>query len=225
MAPVIRISDENLSRLKMWAEPLEDSADDALGKALTAAESHRDGPIMDHEMCPDQSPDDVHKDYSPDFIGSGKQDVVHVDDAENSDAVIRMDVPNTKINRIQKREAVPREAYAIPILESLYELDGRALGRDVLKAVELKTKHLFSDVDYEVVNGNIPRWRKGAQWTRQTLKNKGLLKRDSTRGIWELTEQGIAEVEGQRLTSEVKTMCKNQEDSGETRRGSPALGA
>lgn len=202
MAPVIRISDENWSRLKKWAEPLEDSADDALGKILHAAESHRDGTIVDHELRPDQSPEDVHKEYSPDAIGSGKLDSVRVDVAEDSDAAISMDGPNTKTNRIQKGEAVPREAYVIPILESLYELGGRAPGRDVLKAVELKTKHLFSDVDYEVVNGNIPRWLKGAQWTGHTLKNKGLLKSDSTHGLWELTEQGIAEVEGQHLTSE-----------------------
>ncbi len=39
MPPVMRISEHNWERLKMWATPLEDSADDALGKVLDAAES------------------------------------------------------------------------------------------------------------------------------------------------------------------------------------------
>ena len=37
--PVIRISDKTMRRLKAWAEPLEDTAESALAKALDAAES------------------------------------------------------------------------------------------------------------------------------------------------------------------------------------------
>lgn len=40
--PTIRISDKSLQRLKTWAEPLEDSADSALSKALDAAERYRE---------------------------------------------------------------------------------------------------------------------------------------------------------------------------------------
>ncbi len=39
--PVIRISDETLRRLKTWAEPLEDTAESAMSKALDAAEKLR----------------------------------------------------------------------------------------------------------------------------------------------------------------------------------------
>ena len=120
---------------------------------------------------------------------------MRIDDTTDSAAAVSMDVPNTGPNRIQKGRTVQREAYISPILESLYERGGRASGSDVLETVEQKTRHLFSEVDYEVVNGNVPRWRKGAQWTHQDLIKRGLLKRDSARGIWELTEQGIAEVE------------------------------
>lgn len=41
MAPVVRISDESYERLKTWAEPLDDSADDAFRKVLDAADLHR----------------------------------------------------------------------------------------------------------------------------------------------------------------------------------------
>ena len=39
--PVIRVSDHTIQRLKAWAEPLEDTVDSALSKALDAAEAKR----------------------------------------------------------------------------------------------------------------------------------------------------------------------------------------
>ena len=51
--PTIRISDESMQRLKAWAEPLVDTADSALAKALDAAERYREtanptepGPVL-----------------------------------------------------------------------------------------------------------------------------------------------------------------------------------
>ncbi len=40
MMPVIRITDTTWDRLKRWAEPLEDSPEDAVRKVLEAAEEH-----------------------------------------------------------------------------------------------------------------------------------------------------------------------------------------
>lgn len=40
--PVIRVSDDTIQRLKTWAEPLEDTVNSALSKALDAAEAKRD---------------------------------------------------------------------------------------------------------------------------------------------------------------------------------------
>ena len=40
--PTIRISDDSMQRLKAWAEPLEDSAEDAFRKVLEAAERDRE---------------------------------------------------------------------------------------------------------------------------------------------------------------------------------------
>ena len=40
--PVIRVSDQTIQRLKTWAEPLRDTVDSALSKALDAAEAKRE---------------------------------------------------------------------------------------------------------------------------------------------------------------------------------------
>ena len=41
MPPVLRISEESYVRLKSWAEPLDDTADDAFRKVLDVADHHR----------------------------------------------------------------------------------------------------------------------------------------------------------------------------------------
>lgn len=55
--PTIRISDRSWERLKGWAEPLVDSADSALAKALDAADRYRDGtPPQEPEAPPKPAP-------------------------------------------------------------------------------------------------------------------------------------------------------------------------
>ena len=98
--------------------------------------------------------------------------------------------------RATEPKIVPSAAYEVPILESLYELGGTSKASEVLVKVELKMKHLLSEVDYQPVNnGNEIRWRKRANFARLALVKRGLLGREAGWGIWELTEQGTAEVE------------------------------
>ena len=53
--PVIRVTDETMERLKTWAEPLADTAESALAKALDAAEQARKLPGRVH-LTPDAKP-------------------------------------------------------------------------------------------------------------------------------------------------------------------------
>ena len=201
MAPVIRISDMNWSRLKMWAEPLEDSTDDALGKALDAAEARRDDLALEDPNVQDQPGKGRSESTSPQIRGPVEPVEQRNKAADDIQEAHQMDIdrlPNTPTTRLSKGVGVPREAYRHTILEALYNCGGAASGRDVLEIVERKTEHLFGDVDYEFVNGKIPRWRKGAQWTRQQLVKEGLLKNNSPRGIWELTDQGVIEFKNKR---------------------------
>ena len=101
-----------------------------------------------------------------------------------------------KTTRLRKGVALPRNTYEVWILQSLYDLGGKARGREVIEAIQPKIAHLLTDVDHELVgNGSIPRWQNSAQWARNDLVNKGLLKENSGRGVWELTENGVAGVE------------------------------
>ena len=100
---------------------------------------------------------------------------------------------NKRAGRGQK---VPEVAYESPILETLYELGAKGRANEVLVIVEQKMKHLLGDFDYQALpSGQDFRWRKTANFARNTLVQNGLLKRDSERGTWELTELGIKSVE------------------------------
>lgn len=84
------------------------------------------------------------------------------------------------------------EAYFAPILTTLSESGGRAKMSDVLPSVEKKMKSLLKKVDYEPLASDqeMPRWRNTEQWARNSIVKEGLLKADSPRGIWEISESG-----------------------------------
>ena len=171
MVPVIRIGDATWARLKSWAIPLEDSPDDVLQRVLDNADEHRNCSASLH---------------SPPIL----------DDTISQGLDTNTTNP-PKIKRLPPGQKVPNEAYEFPILESLYELGGKARMDEVLEHVEVKMKHLFSAVDYDSVpSGGEIRWRNSAQWARNTLVHRrGLLKKNSGHGIWELTDQGTAKLE------------------------------
>ena len=172
--PVVRIGDSTWERLKSWAVPLEDSPDDVLQRVLDKADEHRNcSALLQSSAAVEDS-------------------LSQCPDTNEANA--------TKFKRLPQGQKVSNEAYMFPILEAVYELGGRGRMNEVLPIVELKMKHLFSDVDYEIMlGGGDVRWRNTAQWARYTLVHqRGLLKKNAGHGIWELTEQGIAEVESKR---------------------------
>ena len=184
MAPVVRISDVNWERLKRWAVPLEDSADDALGKVLDAAESQsfRISKSGDSEVGPMQAESDELSNCAPDSNEQG---------ARNSA------IPQRR--RRRKRQNISQAEYELAIIESISKLGGQARVSDVLDEVEQRMKHSFEAKDYEYTSsGTEMRWRNAARWARSVLVKKGLLKSDSEQGVWELTPQGDAEARGQR---------------------------
>ena len=87
-----------------------------------------------------------------------------------------LDTPSPKTARLRKGVAVPQNTYQVPLLESLYDLGGKARAREVLETIYPKIEHLLSDVDYEPVgSASTPRWQNRAHWARNDLVKRGLL--------------------------------------------------
>ncbi len=103
---------------------------------------------------------------------------------------IQINREETNKKKLSKGRITPLEKYYLPILESLYELGGRGTVKEVLDKVGEKMKDILNEYDYGILQSGSIRWRKTAQWARLDLVHKGLLKRNSPLGIWELSEEG-----------------------------------
>lgn len=99
--------------------------------------------------------------------------------------------------RLRAGLRTPDAAYNRPVLEAIVELGGSANLNDVLELVHEKMRHQLNEHDHAPLpsDGVIPRWRNTAQWARYNLRQQGLLRNDSPRGIWEISEQGRAWLE------------------------------
>lgn len=97
-----------------------------------------------------------------------------------------------KQHKIKRGLRTPDESFRAPILQTLIELGGSSPMAEVLSIVEKKMKGILNKYDYDPLSSypNQPRWKNTAQWCRNTMVNEGLLKNDSPRGIWEITEIG-----------------------------------
>ncbi|MCS6858967.1 MAG: winged helix-turn-helix domain-containing protein [Abditibacteriales bacterium] len=96
--------------------------------------------------------------------------------------------------RSSRGECTSKEAYRLPILRALSALGGEASVQAVLQRVydEMKSRLKPADEQPLPSNPKEPRWRNTAMWERHTMVNEGLLRNDSPRGIWAITEHGRA---------------------------------
>jgi len=98
---------------------------------------------------------------------------------------------NQSRKRLKRGEKTPQGAYEKPILQALVQLGGSGTADSVLSIVEEQMKALLRPVDLAPTSpGRDLRWRNTAKWARNKLKEEGLIKADSPRGIWEISEKG-----------------------------------
>lgn len=177
--PTIRISDESMQRLKAWAEPLEDSADDAFKKVLDAAERSRRV-----TLGPQEPP-------LPSEAGLAAVE-------PSRGCTPRSREPSAPIKpglAAAKHAKLPQKEFREPLLQVIYELDGSAHVHDLRPILRERMESRLLQGDFEHVSGGVERWWNAACWVRQELVNEGYFRNDSPRGVWALSEKGVALVE------------------------------
>ena len=97
-----------------------------------------------------------------------------------------------KFGKLPRGLRTSEEAFRRPILDALVELGGRARVSEVLERVKERMQDVLNSYDLQPLpsNPHTVRWQNTAQWCRNTLAREGLLKDDSPRGIWEISERG-----------------------------------
>ncbi|MGI6460145.1 MAG: winged helix-turn-helix domain-containing protein [Candidatus Hydrogenedentales bacterium] len=96
------------------------------------------------------------------------------------------------LGRLRRGLRTREEAYYQPILNAILQLGGSAQMSDVLEQVHAAMKNTLQDVDFDPLasDPDMPRWRNAAQWARNSMVKKGLMKSNSRRGIWEISDKG-----------------------------------
>jgi len=96
------------------------------------------------------------------------------------------------LNRLRRGLRTRETAYFKPILQILNQMGGAAKTSEVLSRIQKVMKGTLQEVDYEPLASDpeIPRWWNTAQWAHHSMVQNGLLKADSPRGTWEMTEAG-----------------------------------
>jgi hypothetical protein len=101
------------------------------------------------------------------------------------------------LGRLQRGSRTREEIYYRPILETLQRHGGSAPIGIVLDGVLRSMTDVLKPVDYEPLASDpeMPRWKNAAQWARYSLVKEGLLRKDSPRGVWQISEAGIRYLE------------------------------
>jgi restriction system protein len=96
------------------------------------------------------------------------------------------------LSRLQRGIRTRESAYFKPILQVLNQMGGVGDMADILERLPKLMKGTLTDIDFEplAANSEVPRWWNTAQWAQSAMVQAGLLKADSPRGVWEMTEAG-----------------------------------
>lgn len=105
--------------------------------------------------------------------------------------IIERNLRTRETKRKRVYEATPQREYRIPILEALLEKEGKASTKDIFEIIHQRMEKDFNQFDLETLSdGCTQRWQKNVAWQRYLMVKEGLLKSDSPRSIWEITEKG-----------------------------------
>ena len=99
-----------------------------------------------------------------------------------------------RASRAKRVELTPQHVYEEWLLRILwFKFGGNArkadATRETIKAMEAES--ILKEADYKKVSSGETRAENTVAWGRNTLKERGLIKLTSSRGIWELTDKGI----------------------------------
>jgi hypothetical protein len=96
----------------------------------------------------------------------------------------------TKRRRAPSESLLPESEYELPILQVLLGHGGRAASREVIAEVGDRVKGKLKPMDFQAVSSGTIRWENRVHFCRLRLIERGLLKKGSPRGVWEITREG-----------------------------------
>lgn len=94
--------------------------------------------------------------------------------------------------RAPRGATLPNSEYELPMLMALTDLGGSATARDVVNRMERILEGKLQPIDREKITTGAIRWKNRTQFVRSKLIAENAMKKDSPRGMWEITDEGRA---------------------------------
>jgi len=170
MSCKIEIDDDLFELLKQHAEPFVDTPSDVLRRLLSESRG-----VQARRLAPTER-----------SLPSGKKPARR-HRAKSQEADRKEDI---KRRRAPSNALLSEKAYELPLLDVLDAAGGRLPTREAVAAVGERVADQLMPMDHDVMDQGQERWESRVQFTRLRLVEAGLLKKDSPRGVWEISDAG-----------------------------------
>ena len=122
--------------------------------------------------------------------------VLDAADHESSPAADRdAPTPDPRATRPRSGNRLSLEELRQPLMETIYEMGGSVRAGALRPVMRERLSGRLSADDLESLSSGEERWWNATRWERRQLVEKGLLRSDSERGTWELSQKGASLVE------------------------------
>jgi hypothetical protein len=202
MSPTIRVSDDVYEHLQQHAEPFVDTPDSVLRRLLGLEGQEPQEQSADERSSSAKAVQGTRSAQDRPSVATARTNGAgDVSGSASSPARARTRRRSANKGDAARPARAPRgsllneNAYEVPILHVLVERGGRAGKNEVLDALEPLLGDELTELDRTPLASGEIRWRNRAQFVRLRLVQRGEMKADSPRGIWELAEAGRSRVE------------------------------
>ena len=184
--PLRVVIDDEVGRvLKGQAEPLVDSVNSVLRRILELPGAPQSPVFFEIEQIGSAPPKRITRD------GSDARIPAPARPPRKARAKRRAGKQERPRSRAPKGSLLDEKAYWKPILETLAgSPDGAAPAREVVDRVGDAIGDRLTVLDREEVSSGGLRWHTRVMFARLRMKDAGLLKKDSPRGVWEISDLG-----------------------------------
>ena len=92
--------------------------------------------------------------------------------------------------RAARGSLLPEREYEEPLLRALVAHGGSAAASELIEDVGVALGNRLTVADHEVLHSGLTHWKNRVQFVRLKLVQANLVKKDSPRGVWEITQAG-----------------------------------
>jgi restriction system protein len=174
---IIRVDKMVYERLKAQAEPFVDTPNSVLRRLLGLGPAAAEG---DTKVA-------AHKVPRPSGAASRENRAPKTKSVSRSP---RRRPARSDALRASAGTILPEERYELPVLQALDVAGGSASARSVLTSVAKLLEQDLTELDKELLGSGGIRWESRVQFVRLRLIDRGLMKRHSPRGVWEISDAG-----------------------------------